>query len=189
MPPKKQAPKFGHWCGTCNNPTVEQLRDLWVFNEKNSGPVPDSFPLAYISLGWEHFTPGTGTPHLQIYFELGERTRCRLAQLAKWFPGTHWEERKRSAQKAREYTQKDGVFRERGECAENRYAHSIAEFWADLIAAIQEKSTFAEVVTDPELVKHVAGRMAWAKMVWGARPTSKPELNMAAVGYQWQAPH
>ena len=41
----------GHWCATLNNPTVDELKSLWLFNEPH-GPVPDPpHKLGYIIIG------------------------------------------------------------------------------------------------------------------------------------------
>ena len=79
MAPKastRAVPK-GFWCLTVNNPTVEDLKALWVFNQPN-GPVPENHPLGAIIIGWEHFSQCDQqaglTPHLQVYLELKNST-------------------------------------------------------------------------------------------------------------------
>ena len=41
----------GHWCATLNNPTVDELKSLWLFNQPH-GPVPNPpHKLGYIIIG------------------------------------------------------------------------------------------------------------------------------------------
>jgi len=73
----------GHWCGTLNNPTPAELKDLWVFNQPH-GPVPSPpYPLGYIIIGAEHFEMVGQTPHLQIYLELQGAARVSSHFLAE----------------------------------------------------------------------------------------------------------
>ena len=160
---------YGDWCGTLNNPTVPELFSLWMFNQPH-GPVPPEHELQYISIGWEHWMPGAGTPHLQLYLELrdGPGGRVRRTTMSRWFPRVHWERRRRTRRQAREYTQKDGVFRERGEPKQDKAdlnAAASEQFWGDIIARIQDHLTWEEVVVDPQLARVVSGRMGWAFQV------------------------
>ena len=86
-----------------NNPTVDDLKNIWLFNAKNTGPVPDLYTLGAVVVGWEHFRPGEGTPHLQVYFELVDTKKCRIEQVRRWFPRGHWEPRRGTPEEAASY--------------------------------------------------------------------------------------
>lgn len=183
---------YGHWCGTLNNPTAEELQTLWVFNQRNGGPVPDAHDLGAIVIGWEHWRPADAaaglTAHLQVYFEL-KSTKARLTQLRVWFPRAHWEPRRGTALEAADYCRKDGTYRERGRWSYSYTvdrASSAREWWQQLVQLIQSKATFAAVCTDPDVGRHVFNKVQWAYKVWEARPRPPTALDMAAPGFRWQ---
>ena len=93
----------------------------WPFNRANyQGSVPTRYTLQYLIVGWENRPmmaggAGTGTPHLQFYFELYGQTKVRLHQLKAWFPRAHVEPRYGTPTEAAEYCKKEGMWREWGE--------------------------------------------------------------------------
>ena len=182
---------YGHWCGTVNNPTVDDLKALWLFNEKNHGPVPDFHELGAVVIGWEHWQPGQGTPHLQIYLEL-KSTRVRLNQLRVWFPKWHWEPRRGAPLEAADYCRKDGTYRQRGRFSYEpdpvlrRDEYDRQQWWRNLIERIQEKDAFFEVCSDPDLCRYIVNKMQWAFKVWESRPRGIPNIDLGASGFRWQ---
>jgi len=86
-----QPPCVCKWCYTWNN-------------------YPEGTPLSYFDeISKQNFSqyenaPTTGTPHIQGYFHLKEKKR--LTQLAKMFPGIHFEQARASAWHNYQYCQK-----------------------------------------------------------------------------------
>ena len=170
---------------TINNPTVEDLKDVWCFNEHNTGPVPDEYPLGAIIIGWEHFEPGSGTPHLHCYFELAQ-TRVRRFTVSEWFRRAWVSPRYGSVKQAYEYCRKDGCYRERGVWSFEKMQEGALDKWTWVIEHIQAHDTWSGVCTDSDLAGLVANRMAWALQVFLARPRVIRPLDMTVAGRRWQ---
>lgn len=80
---------FRAWCFTLNNPESNEL--------------PPFDKCRYIS--WQLEVGDEGTRHLQGYAEL--TAPARLAAMKKWLPTAHFEPRKGTRDKARDYTRKE----------------------------------------------------------------------------------
>lgn len=94
-----------NWCFTLNNYSAEDEKELSVAAEQTR--------ITYICYGRE--VGGSGTPHLQGYFECG--ARVRLPTIKRWggsFRRMHLEVRRGTAEEAKEYCSKDGDFVEHG---------------------------------------------------------------------------
>ena len=184
----RDSPK-GHWCFTVNNPTADDLKNLWVFNAPH-GPAPTKHELEYIIIGAEHWNPALGqTRHLQGYLEIG--TKLRRHQLHAWFPRAHFEPRYGKPEEARDYCKKEGMWRQRGTISSERAVvegqKGLDEYWKKLIEAIQAHERWVDVCCDPALASAVMNRMQWAKTVWESRPQPTIPLDVHADGYRWQA--
>lgn len=90
-----------HWCWTLNNPTVEE--ELAI----------EGLKYRYIIYG--HETGDEGTHHLQGYAEFD--CVMRLAGVKKLITRAHWEQRRSTREKARDYCKKQGEWLEYGDWA------------------------------------------------------------------------
>ena len=165
--------RYGHWCGTLNNPTEEET-DL-LFNHEQ---------IVFISAGLEYGGEEM-TEHLQIYFELNNR--MRWVHVNAWFGGRVWlEPRYGSVQQAIEYTQKDGIFETRGVSSIDRRSHSGVLMWRQMMNAIVAKESWMDVIRDVALAPRISSRLNWAKMVWQTKRRPSWFLNLDRKGYRWQ---
>ena len=102
------------WFITLNNPTAAELRDIWLFNEANGGPAPNTCILEAITIGWEGRTPPS-LPRYHVFFELDDTSMCHKAHVRSWFPLAHVEAHRGTAWELYRFCIKEGVYRERGE--------------------------------------------------------------------------
>lgn len=97
------------YCATLNNYTPEDVAILRTPNSK----------LRYIIVG--HEVGESGTPHLQIYFQLEKQ--AKLTTIKNWggpFARMHFEAARGSPVQASDYCKKEGNFFELGERKENK---------------------------------------------------------------------
>lgn len=97
---------------------------FWIFTKPNYNEADVAFIKAhvpetakYITFGYE-IAPTTNMHHLQGYVEW--RVRKNLAEVRNLLPGAHVAIRRGTAEQARDYCQKDGVFEEEGEMFDNQ---------------------------------------------------------------------
>ena len=169
------------WCGTLNNPTQAEGEQLWLCE------LPGNIRADYLSAGAEGRVP-PNTPHFQFYFELNERVPFET--LKTWMPRAHFEIRRGSPKEAAEYTQKEGLWLERGDRLDNRQ-QSAGELerqrWVDAAEAIRAHPNWASVMNDPDLIWVLRRGMQWAQELFATRPRrDRPKLAADAPGYTWQ---
>lgn len=180
-------PIFCHWSAVLLEATDREIDGMKLFNTACGGPVPDAYPLGYLSIGKECGNPSVCCRVHYVYVEFAEAHRVCLGQMKRWFPFAYWEQRKRSAVLARAYAHQGGVQFERGVFSGDQWLAKESVWWTQMVARIHGKDTFYEALEDPKLKDFLRHRLHWARTTWAKRPMVSGVLKFDMPGFWWQA--
>ena len=184
-PPNLSERPRAHWLVAISSVTDRVLHRVWQFNVSKGGPVPDTYHVGAIVIGWGNHDPDSDATMLRCYFELSS-TKVRRGAVQQWFPGAWVSPRYASAQHAYGYICHDNLSVERGVWSWQMHPTGVLDAWSWIIDDIQSYGSWSEVCADPNLAGLVANRMPWTYRVFMARPHLNRPIDMTVPGRRWQ---